>query len=113
MRRPLGILAATLAFAALALPAAGAADPPALRDTILKPAARSLQAAALDGAWGGEVTATDGELVAIYFSQDYPEDPARQLQWADFMTSLVHGPELQSVTVLFTPLRRVQRQCGR
>jgi hypothetical protein len=113
VRRPLGIVAATLALAAVGLPAAGAADPPALRDTILTPAARSLQAATLDGAWGGAITATDGELVSIYFSQDYPEDPARQLQWADFMTSLVHGPELQSVTVLFTPLRRVQRQCGR
>ena len=114
MRRPLGLLV-LLACAALALPAAGVADAPAtpFRDTILGPASsRSLQSATLDGAWGGPVTATDGEVVAVYFSQAYPEDAARQLQWADFLTSLVHGSELQNVTVLFTPLRQLQRTCG-
>jgi len=103
---------AILAAAALALPAAGAADAPTLRDTVLHAPARSLQAATVDGFWGGAITATDGENVVVYFAQDYPEDPARQLQWADFLTSLVHGPELQSVTVMFMPMRRVQRQCG-
>ena len=108
----LSALLASLAATALALPAAGAADAPPLHDTIVRPSSRSLQAATLDGFWGGAITATDGESVAVYFSVDYPEDPARQLQWADFLTSLVHGPELQSVTVTFLPLRAVQRRCG-
>jgi hypothetical protein len=92
VRRLLGILLPILGSAAIAAPAAAAAGPGAV--------------------WGGAVTATDGEIVSVSFSQDYPQDPARQLQWADFLTSLVHGPELQSVSVLFTPLQRVQAQCG-
>lgn len=90
MRRGLCILLVTLGCAAPAVPAAAAGP----------------------ATWGGVTTATDGELVSVSFSQDYPVDPARQLQWADFMTSLVHGPELQSVSVLFVPLGQVQRQCG-
>lgn len=109
------IVSAALAALALALPASAAAGSPAatpFRDTILKPQARSLQAAARLAGWGGLTTAADGEQVAIYFSDDYPQDPARARQWADFMVSLVHGPELQSLILQFAPLRTVQRQCG-
>jgi hypothetical protein len=65
------------------------------------------------GAWGGPVTATNGETVTVGFSPAYPEDPALQLQWADFLTSLVHGPELATLTVVLQPLRQVQFVCGR
>jgi len=83
---------------------------PAFRDSILSPAAsRSLQAVS---EWGGATTATDGETVTIYFSDTYPVDQARALQWADFMTSLIHGPELQTVSIHLAPLNEVQRRCG-
>ena len=62
--------------------------------------------------WGGPTVATDGETVTIYFSDSYPADPVLQKKWADFMTSLVHGPELSTVSIHLAPLAEVQRYCG-
>jgi hypothetical protein len=83
---------------------------PAFRDTILSPSAPRAPQAVSE--WGGLTTATDGETVNLYFSDAYPVDPARALQWADFMTSLIHGPELQTVAIHLAPLLEVQRHCG-
>jgi hypothetical protein len=105
--RLLLLLAALLVCASFASTASAA---PVFRDTVLSPAAaRSLQATS---EWGGPTLATDGETVKIYFSDSYPVDPARALQWADFMTSLVHGTELATVTIHLAPLTEVQRMCG-
>jgi hypothetical protein len=93
LRSVLAALVAALAFAATA----GAA-------TAVGP---------IPGTWGGTVTATDGEAVTIDISTQIPQDPALQLQWADFMTSLVHGPEIATVTVVIAPLRQVRGTCGR
>jgi hypothetical protein len=83
---------------------------PPLRDAVLsQAAARSLQASA---EWGGPTVATDGETVNIFFSDSYPVDSARALQWADFTTSLVHGPELATVAIHLAPLGEVQQRCG-
>jgi hypothetical protein len=83
---------------------------PPFRDSILSlAAARSLQASA---EWGGPTVATDGETVNIFFSDTYPVDPTRALQWADFMTSLVHGSELATVAIHLAPLGEVQARCG-
>jgi hypothetical protein len=65
------------------------------------------------GTWGGTLTATNGESVTVDVSSQMPQDPALQLAWADFLTSLVHGPELSSVTVVIAPLRQLQGICGR
>jgi hypothetical protein len=82
----------------------------AFRDTILSPAAsRTMQALS---EWGGQTTATNGETVTVYFSDTYPVDQARALQWADFMTSLIHGPELQTVSIHLAPLNEMTRRCG-
>jgi hypothetical protein len=82
---------------------------PAFRDTVLTASgARSLQATK---EWGGPTVATDGETVKLFFSASYPVDPARALQWADFMTSLVHGPELSTVAIHLAPLTEVQQLC--
>ena len=90
--------------------ASTASAAPAFRDRVLTTnAPRSLQATA---EWGGPTVATNGETVTIYFSDSYPVDPARALQWADFMTSLVHGPELKTVTIHLLPLSEVQLRCG-
>jgi hypothetical protein len=98
---------------ALSLASSAAASPeraPAFRDAIVTASApRALQAAS---EWGGATTATDGETVNVYFSDSYPVDATRGLQWADFMTSLVHGPELQTVALHFAPLKEIQGHCG-
>src|SRR3954453_22558903 len=99
----------------LSLASNAAASPeraPAFRDTILSPSAPHAPHAASE--WGGLTTATDGETLNLYFSDAYPVDPARALQWADFMTSLIHGPELQTVAIHLAPLNEVQdrRHCG-
>jgi hypothetical protein len=107
--RRLLLLVAPLACAFLASSASAA---PAFRDSVLQTAgARTL---ALDSStqWGGSTVATDGETVKILFSDSYPVDPALALQWADFMTSLVHGSELATVTINLAPLAEVQRTCG-
>jgi hypothetical protein len=83
-------------------------------DTILNPSgAGILEEAAATSEWGGAITATDGETVTIYFSDSYPFDQALALKWADFMTSLVHGTELSTVSIYLAPLTEVQRYCGR
>ena len=95
MRRLIVLAAALVALAAAATAtAAPAADP-------------------LPGTWGGTVTATNGETVTIDVSTSVPEDPAVQLEWADYMTTLLHGPELATVTVVLTTSRGVAIACGR
>jgi hypothetical protein len=90
--------------------ASTASAQPAFRDTVLSGSTtRSLQAIA---DWGGPTVATDGETVTIYFSSSYPVDPVLAKQWADFMTSLVHGPELATVQIHLAPLAEVQQACG-
>jgi hypothetical protein len=120
------LLLLTAAAAALS-PSAAAAPPTTLKapsatqigrtapftDTILKPSATRLLAdAAATSEWGGAITATNGETVNIYFSDTYPFDQALALKWADFMTSLVHGTELSTVSIYLAPLAEVQRYCG-
>jgi hypothetical protein len=107
--RRLPLLAALLACLGFAS-TASAAPAPAFRDTVLSTSTpRSLQAVA---EWGGPTVATDGETVNIFFSDSYPVDQARAQQWADFMTSLVHGPEIATVAIHLLTLAEVQRACG-
>lgn len=81
------------------------------RTTTLAPAARARLTAA--GFWGGPVTAATGETVTLYFSNTYPQDPALQQQWANFLSQLVHGPELPLLQAYLMPLNEVQSYCGR
>jgi len=95
MRRLIVLAAALVALAAAATAtAAPAADP-------------------LPGTWGGTVTASTGEAVTVDISSLVPQDPALQLRWADYLTSLAHGPEISTVTVVLSSLRGVQSICGR
>ena len=48
----------------------------------------------------------------IYFSDTFPVDPALQLQWADFMTSLIHGSELGTVSIHLEQPTEIARNCG-
>jgi hypothetical protein len=63
-------------------------------------------------AWGGPITAADGESVTVYISDAYPVDPTVQQAAADFLTQLYHGSELASVTVYLAPLAEVESVCG-
>jgi hypothetical protein len=62
--------------------------------------------------WGGTYTASTGEQVTIQVSRSYPEDPAVPQRWANFLASLVHGPELSSVTLYLETPSEVSQTCG-
>jgi hypothetical protein len=107
--RRLPLLVAPLACAFLASTASAA---PAFRDSILQTGAARTLALQAGTQWGGPTVATDGETVRIFFSDSYPVNAALATQWADFMTSLVHGSELSTVTIDLEPLTEVQQTCG-
>ncbi len=107
--RRLPLLVAPLACAFLASTASAA---PEFRDSVLQAGAARQLALQTSTQWGGPTVASDGETVKIFFSSSYPVDPALAKQWADFMTSLVHGPELATVTIDLEPLAEVQQTCG-
>jgi hypothetical protein len=75
--------------------------------------ATSAGALAPDGYWGGEYRTATGESVTIYASNSYPVDPALGQRWAEFLATLVHGPELSTVTVLLATPTQIARTCGR
>ena len=62
--------------------------------------------------WGGVYRSSTGENVTIYASTAYPQDPALGQKWADFLSTLVHGPELSAVTVFLAPETQIGRVCG-
>src|SRR5580765_7512468 len=102
--RRLPLLAAVLACLGFASTASAT---PEFRDIVSSATATKALAE-----WGGPTAATDGEIVTIYLSSTYPVDPALARQWADFMTTLIHGPELGTVSIHLAPLAEVQRTCG-
>lgn len=65
-----------------------------------------------NGFWGGQYRIASGELVTVYASNSYPMDPALGQRWADFLGSLVHGPEISSVTVLLATPSQISSVCG-
>ena len=73
-------------------------------------AALALPAAAF--AWGGTYTTADATPINIQVSDQYPVDQALPQKWADFLGSLVHGPELATLNVQLLPLIQVRRSCG-
>ena len=120
------LVAAAAAAAAVALPAAAAAtakprlESPrvaelaraeAIRDDVLaRSVVRQLQATLAD--WGGRYTTAGGEAVTIRVSDSYPEDEAVVRRWVDYLGTLLHGPELSSVTVYLLRPDELERACG-
>jgi hypothetical protein len=74
--------------------------------------AARLSAAAPAGYWGGQYTVSTGESVTVYASNSYPVDAALGQRWADFLATLVHGPELSTATVLLASPEQISRTCG-
>ena len=67
--------------------------------------------AAQPGAWGGVYTAKSGSQVTIYSSRYYPVDESVNQAAADFIGSLVHGPEISAVKIYFAPPAEVGILC--
>jgi hypothetical protein len=118
LRRIPLLVATALAFILLAIPAVGAAADggsvaaePEIRDTIL-PSSSTRAFAAASATWGGVYTTTSGERVRVFSSDSYPQDDRNQ-QWAEFLSRLLHGNELSTVTLVLSPYREVQSVCGR
>jgi hypothetical protein len=105
--RRLPLLAAVLACLGFASTASAT---PEFRDIVAS--AKATRAPQAIAEWGGPTVATNGEAVTIYLSSTYPVDPAVAKQWADFMTTLIHGPELATASIHLAPLAEVQRACG-
>lgn len=85
--------------------------PATFHDTLLS-GSRRLEAAERAGEWGGNVTASDGEVVQVFVSDSYPVDPTVPQSVADFMVQLYHGDELGQAIVYIAPYAEVQRICG-
>jgi hypothetical protein len=64
------------------------------------------------GAWGGTYTTSTGDAVRVTVSDRYPVDEAFAQSWAEYLASLVHGPELATVTLYIAPYSEVQSSCG-
>jgi hypothetical protein len=74
--------------------------------------ALALPATAL--AWGGTYPTGDalGTSVQIDVSDAYPVDQTLPQSWATFLGTLVHGPELASLTLRLAPIDQVEQVCG-
>jgi hypothetical protein len=67
----------------------------------------------LPGFTGGPVTAADGETVSIYVEDELlAADPGVPQRFADLLASLLHGPELSTLTLHLATLDRVRQVCG-
>jgi hypothetical protein len=81
-------------------------------DTLISRPKTEALALAPSGYWGGVYRAATGESVTVYASNAYPVDSALGQRWADFLSSLVHGPELSTVNVMLSTPDEISRICG-
>jgi hypothetical protein len=61
---------------------------------------------------GGPIVTSTGETVTVLVSDTYPLEAVAPESWAEFLTALVHGPELSLLTTYVAPLDEVQQICG-
>jgi hypothetical protein len=75
--------------------------------------ALALPASAL--AWGGSYATGDtrGSSVTIQVADSYTQDQVVPQDWASFLGTLVHGPEISKLTLNLLPEDSVQAICGR
>jgi hypothetical protein len=64
------------------------------------------------GWWGGTYATAAGEHVTIGVSDAYPLNEALAQRWANYIGSLVHGPELSLVRLYLAPAAEVATLCG-
>ena len=75
----------------------------------LSAAVQRLRAASYEG---GVYATTSGESVRVYSSPLLGDTEATNRRWAEFLTTLVHGPELATVTLLVSSYEEVWSTCG-
>ena len=65
-------------------------------------------------AWGGTYATGDrfGSSVNVQVSDTYPVDQALPQDWATYLGTLVHGPELSRLTIDLLPTDELSAQCG-
>jgi hypothetical protein len=63
-------------------------------------------------AWGGTYPTSTGETVRVTVSDRYPVDEALARGWAEYVASLLHGPEIARLTLHLAPFNEVQFVCG-
>jgi hypothetical protein len=61
---------------------------------------------------GGPTTAANGEIVSVNVSDSIPDAGAVAQRWANFFAGLVHGSELQLLTVYVVPGNEIGPDCG-
>lgn len=119
--RPIVVCAAAVATALVTAAAAQSKPSHQLVSPVLREISRAnapitdaqvVVKAVPSGYWGGVYRTAAGEPVTVYASNAYPVDPALGQRWADFLGSLVHGPELATVTVLIATPGEIARVCG-
>lgn len=65
------------------------------------------------GFTGGPIVASTGETLNLYAADELlAADPTFSQRWADFMATLLHGPELAELTLFLAPTDRVRQLCG-
>ena len=74
--------------------------------------AASAGAEAAKAVHGGTYTTSTGEQVRIVVSDRYPVDEPRNQGWAEFLTRLVHGSEVATVTLHLAPPSELALFCG-
>lgn len=65
-------------------------------------------------AWGGTYATGDtyGSSIQIQVSDTYPVDQAMAQDWATYLGTLAHGPELAKLTLRLIPTGELATQCG-
>ena len=86
--------------------------PVGIRDRELSPAAARRVFDAEPGSFDGRYPIGDGHTVRIILSEFFPRDPAVPQSVATFMGRLVHGTEMDRVTVFLAPREEIALVCG-
>jgi hypothetical protein len=67
----------------------------------------------LPGFTGGSITAADGETTTIYVQSELAAaDPGTAQRFAEYLTRLVHGPELGTLRLYLATFDRIGQICG-
>jgi hypothetical protein len=127
-RRPLlsAALGATLLSLAIAAPASAAPAPvlpdianlgktrnPKIDTTVVdEPGARLASRVNVLSGFGGIVKTAAGETFKLYLAPRYGSNKTLLGAWTRFFADLIHGDELEELTVFVAPLKEIQNLCG-
>jgi hypothetical protein len=87
-------------------------QPVSIRDRRISPAAARSVLGAEPGSFDGRYPTGDGHTVRVILSEFFARDPAVPQSVATFMGRLVHGSELDRVTVFLAPQEEIALACG-